>query len=157
MTQKVIEGGFQAKGRRFAIVAARFNEFISERLVAGAVDTLVRHGASADDVTVVKCPGSFELPMVAKRVATSGRFDGVICVGALIRGGTAHFDYIASWAARGIAEAGLSSDVPVTFGVLTCDNLEQAIERAGSKLGNKGAEAALAAIEMVDLMHRLEA
>ncbi len=151
----VIEGRLTADGRRFAVVATRFNDLIVDRLVAGAIDTLVRHGASESDVQVIKCPGSFELPQVAKLAAGSGRFDAVIALGCLIRGGTPHFDHICAWTTRGIGDAGLSTGVPVTFGVLTCDNLEQALERAGAKMGNKGVEAALAAIEMADLLPRL--
>jgi len=151
----VIEGRLTADGRRFAVVATRFNDLIVDRLVGGAIDTLVRHGASESDVQVIKCPGSFELPQVAKLAAGSGRFDAVIAVGCLIRGGTPHFDHICAWTTRGIGDAGLSTGVPVTFGVLTCDTLEQALERAGAKMGNKGVEAALAAIEMADLLPRL--
>lgn len=152
---RTIEGLLTASGRRFAIVAARFNDLIVERLVAGAVDTLVRHGADPGAVEVIRCPGSFELPHVARRAAASGRFDAVLAVGCLIRGGTPHFDHICAAATRGIAEAGLQTDVPVAFGLLTCDTLEQALERAGAKAGNKGVEAALAAIEMADLLPRI--
>ncbi len=155
MTKRVVEGRLTAEGRRFAIVSPRFNDFITERLVGGAIDVLVRHGAAEDDITVYRCPGSFELPLVAKRVAEKGEVDAVVCVGALVRGGTAHFDLIATWATRAIGEVSLTSGLPVTFGVLTCDTLEQAIERAGTKMGNKGAEAALAAIEMLDLLDQI--
>lgn len=155
MARNVVEGSLLAKGRRFAVVATRFNDFITDRLIGGAVDVLVRHGVSEDDIVVFRCPGSFELPLVAKRVAEKDEFEAVVCVGALIRGGTPHFDHIAAWTTRGIGEVSLTSGKPVTFGVLTCDSLEQAIERAGSKMGNKGAEAALAAIEMLDLLGRI--
>ena len=150
-----IEGRLTAEGRRFAIVATRFNDLIVDRLVGGATDTLVRHGAKAEDVQLIKCPGSFELPQVARKAADSGRYDAVIALGCLIRGGTPHFDHICAWTTRGIGDAGMASGVPVAFGVLTCDTLEQALERAGTKMGNKGVEAALAAIEMADLLPRL--
>ena len=152
---KVIEGHLNAEGRRFAIVAARFNSIFADQLVGGAVDSLVRHGANDDDITVVRCPGSFELPQVAARVADSLTVDAIICLGVLIRGATPHFDYIAAEAAKGIGALGTEGDIPVAFGVITCDTLEQAIERSGSKAGNKGCEAALAAIEMVNLYHDL--
>jgi len=155
MARTVVEGKLLAKGRRFAVVATRFNDFITDRLVGGAIDVLVRHGADPDDIAVYKCPGSFEVPLVAQRVAAKEEVEAVICVGALIRGGTPHFDHIAAWTTRGIGEVSLNSGKPVAFGVLTCDSLDQAIERAGSKMGNKGAEAALAAIEMLDLLHRI--
>jgi 6,7-dimethyl-8-ribityllumazine synthase len=153
---KLIEGRLNAEGMSFAVVAGRFNDFVSAKLVDGAVDALVRHGASPDDITIVKVPGAFEIPMTAKRLAASGRFNAVICTGAVIRGGTPHFDYVASEVSKGIATVSLETGVPVAFGVLTTDNLEQAIERSGSKAGNKGAEAALAAIEMVDLLRRIQ-
>ena len=152
---KVIEGHLNAEGRRFAIVAARFNSIFADQLVGGAVDSLVRHGTNDDDITVVRCPGSFELPQVAARVADSLTVDAIICLGVLIRGATPHFDYIAAEAAKGIGALGTEGDIPVAFGVITCDTLEQAIERSGSKAGNKGCEAALAAIEMVNLYHDL--
>lgn len=151
----VIEGQLTANGRRFAVVATRFNDLIVDRLVGGAVDTLTRHGASPDDVQLIKCPGSFELPQVARSAAASGRYDAVIALGCLIRGGTPHFDHICAWTTRSIGDAGIATGVPVTCGVLTCDSLEQALERAGAKMGNKGVEAALAAIEMADLLPRL--
>jgi len=151
----VIEGDFQARGRRFAIVASRFNDLFADRLVDGAVDTLVRHGADDSGVTVVRCPGSFEIPQVARKVAETGRFDAVICLGVLIRGATPHFDYIASEATSGVGAVAAATGVPVAYGILTCDTLEQAMERSGSKAGNKGCEAALAAIEMASLYHRL--
>ncbi len=142
-------------GATFTIVAGRFNSFIVDHLVSGAVDSLVRHGASAGDITIVKAPGAWEMPMVTKRVVSKKKTDAVIAVGCVIRGGTPHFDYIAGEVSKGLAQVSLDSDVPVAFGVLTTDTIEQAIERAGTKAGNKGAEAALAAIEMVGLTHLL--
>ncbi len=146
-----IQGNLEAKGLRVAIVAARFNEFIVSRLVDGAIDALVRHGAAETDVTTLWTPGSFEIPPVARKCAESGRFDAVICLGAVIRGGTDHYQYIAAEAAKGIAHVAFEAPIPVIFGVLTTDSIEQAVERAGTKMGNKGAEAAMAAIEMVNL------
>ncbi len=151
-----IEGDFDADGLRFAIVAARFNSIFAEQLIEGATDALERHGADSDDITVVRCPGSFELPQVADRVAESLDVDAIICLGVLIRGATPHFDYIASEAAKGIGSVGLDGDIPTSFGVITCDTVEQAIERSGSKAGNKGAEAALAALEMVNLFDAID-
>jgi 6,7-dimethyl-8-ribityllumazine synthase len=154
---KVVEGDFSASGKRFAIVAARWNEMFAEKLVDGAVDALVRHGAREDDVVVFRCPGSFELPQVAMKAARAGHFDAVICLGVLIRGATPHFDYIASEATKGIGSTAMEYGIPVAFGVITCDTLEQAIERSGSKAGNKGVEAATAAIEMVNLFDEMDA
>jgi 6,7-dimethyl-8-ribityllumazine synthase len=140
----------------FSIIASRFNDFITARLLDGALDALVRHGAKEDDITVYRVPGSFEIPMLARKLVTSGRVgDALICLGTLIRGATPHFDYIASEATKGIAGAALESGLPVTFGVLTTDTIEQAIERAGTKAGNKGWEAAVAAIEMATLYRQL--
>lgn len=153
---RVLEGKLVDKGGRYALVAARFNEFIVEKLVAGAVDTLIRHGAEDANIDIVRVPGAFELGVVCKRLADSGDYDAIIALGCVIRGGTAHFDYVAGEAAKGLAAAGMSSGVPVIFGVLTTESIEQAIERAGTKMGNKGAEAALSAIEMVDLLRKLE-
>lgn len=153
---KVVEGQFKAEGLRFAVVVSRFNDFVSAKLLEGAIDTLLRHGASQDDLTVVKVPGAFEIPLIAGKLAGSGKFDAVICTGAVIRGGTPHFDYVAAEVSKGIAAVGLESGIPVTFGVLTTDNLEQAIERSGSKAGNKGAEAAMAAIEVVNVLKQLD-
>ena len=144
-----------AEGLRFAIVVSRFNDFICSRLVEGAMDALKRHGASDEQVILVKVPGAFEIPLAAKKLAVSGKYDAVICLGAVIRGATPHFDYVAAEVSKGIANVALESNTPVTFGVLTTDNLEQAIERAGSKSGNKGAEAAMAAIEMANLYKEL--
>ena len=151
-----LEGSFDADGLRVAVVAARFNSMFADQLIGGAVDTLVRHGADTDDIDVVRCPGSFELPQVAARVADTVDVDAIICLGVLIRGATPHFDYIASQAARGIGSVGLDTGLPVTFGVITCDTVEQAVERSGSKSGNKGAEAAVAAIEMANLYNAID-
>ncbi len=140
-----------ATGRKFAIVASRFNEFITSKLIDGAVDTLVRHGALDDAIEVVWVPGAFEIPAVTKKLALKKKHDAVICLGCVIRGATPHFDYIAAEASKGIATVGMQSDVPVVFGVLTTDTIEQAIERAGTKAGNKGSDAAMAAIELVNL------
>ena len=151
----VIEGSLVASEARFAIVAGRFNEFITRPLLEGALDALRRHGADLDAVDVAWCPGAFEIPLVAKKMAGSGTYDAVICLGAVIRGATSHYDYVAGGVASGIAEAASSTGVPVLFGVLTVDTIEQAIERAGTKAGNKGAEAAVGAIEMVNLLRQL--
>jgi 6,7-dimethyl-8-ribityllumazine synthase len=152
---KVFSGNLVGTDLRFGIVSSRWNEFMGGKLLDGARDVLVRHGVKEDDIDVALVPGSFELPLVAKKMAQSGRYDAVICIGVVIRGATPHFDYVAGEAAKGIAQAALQSDVPVTFGVITSDTLEQAIERSGSKAGNKGAEAAMAAIEMANLMRVL--
>ncbi len=154
---RTYEGMLDAKGARFGLVVSRFNDLLTGRLVEGAVDCLVRHGAVDDDLTVIKVPGSWELPLVAGRLAASGQVDAVIGLGVLIRGATPHFDVIAAETAKGLAQVGLSSGIPVSFGVLTCDTLEQALERSGSKAGNKGWQAAQAAIEMVQLYRRLGA
>jgi 6,7-dimethyl-8-ribityllumazine synthase len=153
---KTIEGRLLAEGFRFAIIVSRFNDFISSRLVEGAMDALQRHGAGDEQVSLVKVPGAFETPLAAKKLAESGKYDAVICLGAVIRGATPHFDYVAAEVSKGIANVSLECGVPITFGVLTTDNLEQAIERAGSKSGNKGYDAAMAAIEMVNLFKELE-
>jgi 6,7-dimethyl-8-ribityllumazine synthase len=153
---RIVEGRLSAEGFRFAIIVSRFNDFISSRLVEGAMDALKRHGASEDQISVVKVPGAFEIPIVAKKLAGSDLFDALICLGAVIRGGTPHFDYVAAEVSKGIANVSLESKIPVTFGVLTTDNLEQAIERAGSKSGNKGYEAAVAAMELVNLFKELD-
>ncbi len=150
------EGQLLAEGFRFAVIVSRFNDFICSRLMEGAMDALKRHGATEEQVFLVKVPGAFEMPFVAKKLAESGRYDAVICLGAVIRGATPHFDYVAAEVSKGIANVALDSGVPVTFGVLTTDSLEQAIERAGSKSGNKGYEAAMAAIEMANLIKELE-
>ena len=152
MSIRTIEGKLIVPhGARFGIVASRFNHVVVDRLVEGAVDALVRHGAQADDVTLVRVPGAFELPIVVRRLAAARKVDAIVALGAVIRGGTAHFEYVAGEAAKGIAAAAGASDVPVAFGVLTTETIEQAIERAGSKQGNKGWDAALCAIEMVTL------
>ena len=153
---KTYEGGMTVDGARFCIVASRFNSFIVEQLLAGAVDTLLRHGTLRGDIHLVKTPGAFELPLAVKRIAAGGRYDAIIALGAVIRGSTPHFEYVAGECVKGIAAAGLEYDIPVAFGVLTVDTIEQAIERAGTKAGNKGAEAALSAIEMVNLFRSLE-
>jgi len=153
----ILEGQLNAKGLRVALVVSRFNEFLVDKLVAGARDCLQRHGADEAALTEIRVPGSFELPFAAKLAAESGRYDAIICLGAVIRGGTPHFEFIAAEAAKGIAQVGLASGVPTLFGVLTTDTLEQAIERAGTKSGNKGWDAALAAIELADLRRRLGA
>jgi 6,7-dimethyl-8-ribityllumazine synthase len=152
---EVLEGKLSAEGFRFAIIVSRFNDFISARLTEGAIDALKRHGAADDQISMVKVPGAFEIPLAAKRLAESGRFDAVICLGAVIRGATPHFDYVAAEVSKGIAAVALDTKIPVTFGVLTTDNLEQAIERAGSKSGNKGWDAAVAAMEMVNLFKQI--
>lgn len=153
---QVIEGQLDARDLRFALVVSRFNEALTSRLESGAVDCLVRHGADEEKITIVRVPGAWEIPMVASRVASSGEFEAVICVGALVRGGTAHFDLIANEVAKGISSTAMTSGVPITFGVITADTLEQAVERAGTKMGNKGWEAALAAIEMARLYKGLD-
>lgn len=150
-----ITGVLNASSGRYAIVAARWNEFITSRLVDGALDAIARHGGDPERVTIVWVPGSFEIPLAARRLAASHQYDALICVGCLIRGQTPHFDYIAAEAAKGIAAASLQHDLPIGFGIVTADTLEQAIDRAGGKHGNKGAEAALAAIEMVNVLSNL--
>ncbi len=154
-TTTVIEGHLLAGDARFALVAARFNDFIVDALVRGAQDTLLRHGANAEHLTLIRAPGAFELPLVVQQVARSGRYDAVIALGAVIRGSTPHFEHVAGLCAKGLAQVALEAARPVAFGVLTVDNLEQAIERAGTKAGNKGAEAALSALEMVNLLRAL--
>lgn len=150
-----IKGDLTAKGRKFAIVSGRFNEFITTSLVRGAVDVLKRHGCCDDDITVVQVPGAFDIPLVAKKLAESSTYDAVICVGCVIRGQTPHFEYVAGEAAKGIAHVAMETGVPTTFGVITSDTLEQAIERAGAKGGNKGADAASAAMELVDVLAKV--
>jgi 6,7-dimethyl-8-ribityllumazine synthase len=153
---KTYEGHFNAAGMRFCIVASRFNSFIVDQLEAGAIDALVRHGASKEDIHVAKTPGAYELPLAVQKAASTGRYDAVIAVGAVIRGATPHFDYVAGECVKGISSVSLKQEIPVSFGVLTVDTIEQAIERAGTKAGNKGAEAALSAVEMVNLLRGLE-
>ncbi|MEW6233002.1 MAG: 6,7-dimethyl-8-ribityllumazine synthase [Chloroflexota bacterium] len=152
---KVYEGKLLGEGLRFALVVSRFNEFISTKLLEGAQDALVRHGVAEESVETVYVPGAFEIPMVAKRLARSGRYDAVICLGAVIRGATPHFDYVAAEVSKGIAAVALETGVPTLFGVITADNLEQAIERAGTKAGNKGFDAAVGALEMANLLKTL--
>jgi 6,7-dimethyl-8-ribityllumazine synthase len=153
---RTLEGSLDATGARFGLVVSRFNDLLTGRLLEGAIDCLVRHGAADGDITVVKVPGSWEIPFVAERLAASGKVDAVVGLGVLIRGATPHFDYIAAEAAKGLAQAALSTGVPVAFGILTTDTLEQALERSGSKAGNKGWQAAQAAIEMVQLYRALK-
>ncbi|MEO5332569.1 MAG: 6,7-dimethyl-8-ribityllumazine synthase [Magnetococcus sp. YQC-5] len=152
----LVEGKLDATGFRFAIIVSRFNSFITERLLEGAVDCLVRHGAEPGLLTVLRVPGAFEIPMAAQKAASSGRFAGILCLGAVIRGATPHFDYVASEVTKGVASVSLSSGIPIGFGVLTTDTLEQAIERAGSKGGNKGWETALSVIEMIHLFKQFD-
>lgn len=151
---KYFEGSLQADGKKFGIIVGRFNSFIAEKLLDGAVDTLIRSGASDDDIEVARVPGAYEIPLVAMKMAKSGRYDAVICLGVIIRGATPHFDFVANEATKGIAQAGMDTGVPVIFGVLTTETIEQAIERAGSKAGNKGSECASAAIEMINLLNQ---
>ena len=149
---KILEGNMIANGAKIAIVASRFNEFITSKLISGAVDGLKRHGVDDDDISLAWVPGAFEIPLIAKKAATSGRFDAVICVGAVIRGATTHYDYVCNEVAKGIAHVSLETGIPVMFGVVTTENIEQAIERAGTKAGNKGYDCAMGAIEMVNLI-----
>ncbi len=152
----VYEGKLLAQGLRFGIIVSRFNDFICDRLLGGAIDALRRNGADEDAVDIYKVPGAFEIPLVAKNAASSGKYDAVICLGAVIRGATPHFDYVANEVSKGIASVSLETGLPIAFGVLTTDTIEQAIERAGSKAGNKGWDAALAAIEMVNLIRQIQ-
>jgi 6,7-dimethyl-8-ribityllumazine synthase len=152
---KTFEGDLRADGLKFGIVLARFNDFIGGRLLEGAIDALVRHGASADDIQVYRVPGAFEIPLVAQKLAAKGGYDALICLGAVIRGSTPHFDYVASEVSKGVAHASLDTGVPIAFGVLTTDTIEQAIERAGTKSGNKGVDAAVTAIEMARLLKQI--
>ena len=151
-----IEGKLQAEGRKFAIIAARFNDFITDRLIGGALDALRRSGAEDGDIDIVKVPGAFEIPLAAQKIAAQKRHHAVICLGAVIRGSTPHFDYVSAEVSKGVAQVGLESGLPVIFGVITTDTIEQAIERAGTKAGNKGWSAALAAVEMANLMEQVE-
>ncbi len=151
----ILEGNLTAKGKKFAIVVSRFNEVICKSLLSGAVDCLKRHECSDDDITVAYVPGSFEIPFAAKKIAESKKFDAVICIGAVIRGATPHFDYVSAEVSKGVANVGLESGIPVIFGVITSDTLEQALERAGTKAGNKGWDAAIFAIEMVNLSENI--
>ena len=151
-----IEGKLMANGMKFGIVTARFNEFIVSKLIGGAEDALLRHGAQGEDITLAWVPGAFEIPAAAKQMALSGKYDAVICLGAVIRGATSHYDYVCNEVSKGIAHVSLETGVPVLFGVVTTENIEQAVERAGTKAGNKGYDAAVSAIEMVDLMKKLK-
>lgn len=153
---KVVEGGFTPTKKRYGIVASRFNEFITAKLLGGALDTLTRHGVADGDITVAWVPGAFEVPLAAKAMAGSGNYDAVIALGCVIRGATPHFDYVAAEAAKGVGQVALQTGVPVIFGILTTDSIEQAIERAGTKSGNKGSDAAMAAMEMTSLLEKLE-
>lgn len=149
---KIVEANLIAEGKKFALVVSRFNDFITERLVGGAVDALVRCGAKDDDIDVVKVPGAFEIPLIAKKMAQKKKYDAVVCLGAVIRGATPHFDYVSAEVSKGIAVVSIESEIPVIFGIITTDTLEQAIERAGAKSGNKGFSAAMAAVEMANLI-----
>ncbi|MBF0377317.1 MAG: 6,7-dimethyl-8-ribityllumazine synthase [Desulfamplus sp.] len=149
---RLIEASLRADGKKFGIIASRFNDFITERLVGGAIDALIRSGASDSDITLMKVPGAFEIPLAAQKMVKTGKYDAVICVGAVIRGATSHYDYVCAEVSKGIASVSLDSGVPVIFGILTTDTIEQAIERAGTKAGNKGFDSAIAAIEMANLM-----
>jgi 6,7-dimethyl-8-ribityllumazine synthase len=152
-----INGNLEGQGKRFALVVSRFNDFITARLLDGAIDCFTRHGGSVENISVIRVPGSFEIPLTAAKLAKSGKYDAVICLGAIIRGATPHFDYVAAEAAKGVAQAGLSSGIPVIFGILTTENIEQAVERAGTKSGNKGWDAMISALEMADLFDKLKA
>lgn len=156
MPPKIKEGGLSAQGLRFAIVVSRFNEFITSRLLEGAVDALLRHGAEEELIEVFKVPGAFEIPITARKLAQTGRYDSVICLGAVIKGETPHYKYVAGITAQGIARVGLETGVPVIFGIVTAETIEQAIERAGAKAGNRGVEAAISAIEMANLFTQLK-
>ncbi len=153
---KILEAGLQAKGKKFGIIVSRFNDFITGKLVDGALDALTRSGAADDDITILKVPGAFEIPLAAKMMANVGRYDAIICIGAVIRGATTHYDYVCAEVSKGIASVSLDTGIPVMFGILTTETIEQAIERAGSKVGNKGFDVALGAIEMANLSHSLE-
>jgi 6,7-dimethyl-8-ribityllumazine synthase len=153
---KVVQGELQAKGLKFAVIVSRFNDFITGRLLEGAVDALVRHGAKEEDIEVIKVPGAFEIPLTAKKAASKGAYNAVICLGTVIRGATPHFDYVAAEVSKGIASVSLETGVPIAFGVITSDTIEQAVERAGTKSGNKGFDAAMTAIEMAQVLKKLE-
>ena len=152
---KVIEGVYSGEGLKIGLIASRFNEFITSKLVSGAEDCLKRHGVADDDMSVAWVPGAFEIPVIAKRMASSGKYDAVICVGAVIRGATSHYDYVCSEVSKGIAAVSLETGIPVLFGILTTDTIEQAIERAGTKAGNKGTDCAMSALEMVNLIKNI--
>lgn len=152
---KVVEGKLTAENLKFGIILGRFNSFITERLLEGAIDCILRHNGKEENIEVFKVPGSFEIPLIAKKLAKSGKYDAVICLGAVIRGSTPHFDYVANEVTKGIAQVGLETEVPISYGILTTDTIEQAIERAGTKMGNKGFDAALTAIEMANLIKQI--
>ena len=152
---KILEGQLLAEGLKIGIVVSRFNEFITSKLLSGAEDTLRRHGANGDDITVAWVPGAFEIPLIAKKMAKSGKYDGIIALGAVIRGATSHYDYVCTEVSKGIALVNMETEVPTAFGVVTTENIEQAVERAGTKAGNKGSDAAMAVIEMVNLAKQL--
>ncbi len=152
---KTLEGIYSGQGHKIAIVASRFNEFITSKLIGGAQDCLVRHGVADDDITLAWVPGAYEIPLAAKKLAKSGKYDAVICVGAVIRGSTSHYDYVCAEVSKGIASVSLETEVPVLFGVLTTDTIEQAIERAGTKAGNKGYDCAMGALELIDLFKQV--
>ena len=151
----IIEGELQANGLRFGIVVSRFNDFITSKLLDGALDALLRHGALEEDINIIRVPGSFEIPMIAKKMALKGTYNAIICLGTVIRGATPHFDYIAAEVSKGIASASMETGVPIAFGIITSDTIEQAVERAGTKSGNKGWDAAITAIEMAQLLKKL--
>lgn len=151
----LIEGSLLGEGKKFALITSRFNDFITDKLVGGALDALVRSGVDDDDIDLLKVPGAFEIPLVAKKAVTTGKYDAVICLGAVIRGSTSHYDYVCAEASKGIAQVSLDSGIPVIFGIITTDTIEQAIERAGTKAGNKGWSAAISAVEMANLMDTL--
>jgi 6,7-dimethyl-8-ribityllumazine synthase len=153
---KIIEGKLLAEGKNFALVVSRFNDFVTEKLLSGAFDALTRSGAKAENIDIVKVPGAFEIPLAAKKLAQKGRYHAVVCLGAVIRGATPHFDYVSAEVSKGIAQVSLESSIPIIFGVVTTDTLEQAIERAGTKSGNKGWSAAMAAVEMANLIEAVE-
>ena len=153
---KIVEGKLLAQNKKFGIVVSRFNDFITEKLVGGAIDALIRCGADDADIEIVKVPGAFEIPMIARKMAEKKRYDAIVCLGAVIRGSTPHFDYVSAEVSKGVAQVGMEAGVPVIFGILTTDNIEQAIERAGSKAGNKGWSAAVSAVEMVNLVSELD-
>ncbi|MBM4140283.1 MAG: 6,7-dimethyl-8-ribityllumazine synthase [Nitrospira sp.] len=152
---KISEGELQAKGLRFGIIVSRFNDFITSKLLDGALDALLRHGALEEDINIIRVPGSFEIPMVARKIALKGTYNAIICLGTVIRGATPHFDYIAAEVSKGIASASMETGVPIAFGIITSDTIEQAVERAGTKSGNKGWDAAITAIEMAQLLKKL--
>jgi len=156
VSARIVEGQLDARGLKAALVVSRFNGFLTERLLEGALDALRRHGATDGNLVIVRTPGAFELPLVAKKLAESGRYEAIVALGAVIRGATPHFDYVAGEVAKGLAQVSLAAGLPVAFGVLTCDTIEQAVERAGTKSGNKGFDAALSAMEMVSLLRALD-